>query len=438
MTVAISFIPPIFEDEYDGLKMRTLVNELERLHAEIIRSFDAIDTTGNEINDLTAVVTWANVPNANITVGSITQHVASIDHDLLLNFLSAEHIDWAASGAGTIHATNMADPILLAAGSVSAPAYAYAGDPDTGVFNVSADILGFGAGGVQIAQAKEVVGANQFIISPGVIQNSAATPSLAFGDGDTGFFETVVNRLAVTIGGVSQFVWVDDLFRGSSTRSAAMVNLTPTNTIPGFTFHSDEDTGMGSGADDQLSLIAGNVEAIRYTEASNEILEDHSFETGITASTAQAQGQRPLLSSYNEVSIVANNNDAVTLPPASEGRWCLVINRGANKLQVFPASGDDLGQGIDSSDTIKSGTSLLWIAFNGTTWHEVATKLSRLQDVNIDGIGDNELMRRQGGLLVGSGANLTYDGSTLTAAEFSGPIGGDAQGQIAARICGGM
>ncbi len=67
MTVAISFIPPRFdEDEYDSSKMRALVNELERLHAEFIRSFDTVDTTGNEINDLSSVVTWANVPLANI------------------------------------------------------------------------------------------------------------------------------------------------------------------------------------------------------------------------------------------------------------------------------------------------------------------------------------------------------------------------------------
>lgn len=46
---------------------------------------------GGEINDLTAAVTWANVPNANITQGSVTQHVAAIDHDGLLNYAAGEH-----------------------------------------------------------------------------------------------------------------------------------------------------------------------------------------------------------------------------------------------------------------------------------------------------------------------------------------------------------
>ena len=105
---------------------------------------------------------------------------------------------------------------------------------------------------------------------------------------------------------------------------------------------------------------------------------------------------------------------------------------------MFPDSGDDLGEGVDSSDTSKKGTSLYWIAFDSTTWHEVATKLSRMQDVDIDTVGDDDLLYRVGGILVGTGGLLTFDGTTLTAPAFSGPMGGDAHGQIAARVCGGM
>ena len=63
-----------------------------------------------EVNDLSAAVTWVNVPDANITVGSVTQHVASINHDGLLNFLAAEHIDWAVTGAEDIHADRLPAP----------------------------------------------------------------------------------------------------------------------------------------------------------------------------------------------------------------------------------------------------------------------------------------------------------------------------------------
>jgi len=55
-----------------------------------------------EVNDLTAAVTWDNVPNANITQGSVTQHVAAINHDALLNFASNEHFTEASIDHGSI------------------------------------------------------------------------------------------------------------------------------------------------------------------------------------------------------------------------------------------------------------------------------------------------------------------------------------------------
>ena len=43
---------------------------------------------------------------------AVTQHVASIDHDSLLNYVAAEHVDWAqdqtgSGGAGQIDAANI-------------------------------------------------------------------------------------------------------------------------------------------------------------------------------------------------------------------------------------------------------------------------------------------------------------------------------------------
>lgn len=54
------------------------------------------DNSGTEVNNLGVVVTWANVPDANITEGSVTQHEAAIDHDALLNYLATEHVIYSA------------------------------------------------------------------------------------------------------------------------------------------------------------------------------------------------------------------------------------------------------------------------------------------------------------------------------------------------------
>ena len=81
---------------------------------------------GAEVNDLSSVVTWANIPDANVPESAVTQHEAAIDHDALTgfvagehllesaidhdaltNFLAAEHIDWAVTGAEDIHADRL-------------------------------------------------------------------------------------------------------------------------------------------------------------------------------------------------------------------------------------------------------------------------------------------------------------------------------------------
>ena len=51
-------------------------------------------TVPAEVNDLTASVTWANVPDLNITQSSVIQHVGAIDHNSTLNYAANEHIDW--------------------------------------------------------------------------------------------------------------------------------------------------------------------------------------------------------------------------------------------------------------------------------------------------------------------------------------------------------
>lgn len=92
---------------------------------------------------------------------------------------------------------------------------------------------------------------------------------------------------------------------------------------------------------------------------------------GITASTTQTQGQGALTGDINEISTCANANDTVTLPTALAGRHCLVINNGANTLQVFPASGDNLGAGLNTATTIASASRKLFVAFDATNWEPV-------------------------------------------------------------------
>jgi hypothetical protein len=109
--------------------------------------------------------------------------------------------------------------------------------------------------------------------------------------------------------------------------------------------------------------------------------------TGITASTTQTQGQGALTAEINEVSTVANTNDTVTLMTASAGKNIWIINNGVNTLQVFPASGDSVGLGVNSPTTIGAGEVQLYLAYDSTNWKQQILLGTSLTELAQDAVG---------------------------------------------------
>lgn len=94
-----------------------------------------------------------------------------------------------------------------------------------------------------------------------------------------------------------------------------------------------------------------------------------SVTTGITAATAQTQGQQALTTEWNTVSTVANVGDVVTMPTCIAGRRCVIWNRGAKALQVFPASGDKFDGGpLNGSVIIAAGGRYAFCGIDATEW----------------------------------------------------------------------
>ena len=56
---------------------------------------DPSTLTTTETNDLTSAVTWANVPDANITESSVTQHQGAIDHGSIAGLGDDDHTQYA-------------------------------------------------------------------------------------------------------------------------------------------------------------------------------------------------------------------------------------------------------------------------------------------------------------------------------------------------------
>lgn len=174
----------------------------------------------------------------------------------------------------------------------------------------------------------------------------------------------------------SSLTSVGALDSGTITSNFGAIDNGTSNITTGGILKVDVD-GTGINAAGSVTLGAGNDAGIYWDgtklllDASGTSFNNYTV-SGITASTTQTQGQGALTGIFNEVSTVANNNDTVTLPSATAGLEVTVINNGANNLQIFPATGDNLGKGVNTSRTIVKTGRIVFRAYNSTNWYMVS------------------------------------------------------------------
>jgi len=96
---------------------------------------------------------------------------------------------------------------------------------------------------------------------------SATAPTVVFGDGNTGFYESGDNDLYFTADGTATMILEENAFYGAISMGPKMVRETPSTTNPVFCFNSDEDTGIGRAGANTGSLVAGGVNALNWTNA---------------------------------------------------------------------------------------------------------------------------------------------------------------------------
>ena len=204
--------------------------------------------------------------------------------------------------------------------------------------------------------------------------NEPATPTLAFGNADTGFYADVDDRLDVAIAGARKWQ-ISDFQLGGVGTGFGMLSSVASATTPSLLPSSvDINTGVGSAVADSMSLIAGGIEGLRLTEASSHVIQHHEAQVGITADVSSVQGGGVLLSTYNVISVSGTAGDAVTLPAVFEVGTKIWIKNdaAANAIDIFPASGDDAGAGADTAISLAAGSSALFI---GTVFNDTWTQM---------------------------------------------------------------
>lgn len=93
---------------------------------------------------------------------------------------------------------------------------------------------------------------------------------------------------------------------------------------------------------------------------------------GITASTTQSQAGGTELNTnamFHIVTTVASAGNALRMAGAVAGKWCIVVNRGANSLGLYPDVGDSIHTGaVDAVYNVAAGASVMLVGADATNW----------------------------------------------------------------------
>lgn len=251
-----------------------------------------------------------------------------------------------------------------------------------------------------------------------IAAGSAGSPSLAWGDGDTGFYELSDGIINFTSQGVGQFSFRTGAILPFEANGAAILNEAASSTNPTLApSASDLDTGIGWASGDILSLIAGNIEGLRLTELNSGVVQAPVADVAITALSGGGQGGAGILiNSYNNITIAAAGGDSVTLPAIFAVNSLIHIkNNGANAVDVFPGSGDDLGAGADTAVSLAVGDGITYIAtVANTTWTPFTIAAAATGDVSKVGTPvDNQIGVWTGDGTLEGDANFTWDGNQV-------------------------
>lgn len=143
-------------------------------------------------------------------------------------------------------------------GSNLAPSYSFLNDIDTGIYSISANSMGFVAGGTLCAYINN----SDFIAQSRLFINNMGTvvfPSISFvGDTNTGFYQSALDNLDVSAGGVR----IINFNSGS-----VLLGLDGSAAGPSLAFLSDPDTGIYKGSVNRLSISCGGSLCSEFTTA---------------------------------------------------------------------------------------------------------------------------------------------------------------------------
>ncbi len=236
-------------------------------------------------------------------------------------------------------------------------------------------------------------GSGQHVFLP--LEDDPTTPTLSFGDSDTGMYGFADNVIRVSVAGTAEAAFTSGAFQGVS-NGPAMYWEVPSATNPTLLPSAgDPDTGIGQNAADNISLITGGAEAVRINSEQNI-----EFMTGnLTFGNTQAfifMGTERFIHSYDNGSSFPNT----------------FVGKGAGSLTI---DGSSLGANTGIGNNVLS--SLTDGEYNTMVGHLVGEDLTT--GTGNTGIGNSAFLQAisiTNSVALGSNALFTVETGTANTA----------------------
>ena len=210
------------------------------------------------------------------------------------------------------------------------------GNTDTGwVLTTNNPITIGGASGTALTFA-QFSGAGSFTAGAGLTQTGTTFDVASTGGGSLTISADSINLTSgIATVGTYRSVTVDTYGR--------VTGGTNPTTFSGYGI-SDSSANLFSALTDKTgtggTVVFSTSPTLSSATLTTPALSGETFSTSASvAAGTNAQGQGALTSDFNVVTTAASNPSGVTLPTATTGRRVVIVNKGANPIAVFPASG---------------------------------------------------------------------------------------------------
>lgn len=204
-------------------------------------------------------------------------------------------------------------------------------------------------------------GAGQITAGAGLTKSGNTLDVASTGGGSLTITADSINLTSgIATAGTYRSVTVD-------TYGRVTAGTTPT-TFSGYGI-SDTSANLAAAITDETgsgALVFGTSPSLTTPALSGETF---STTNNVTAGT-NSQGQGALTSDFNVITTASSNPSGVTLPTATQGRRVVIVNKGANTVNVYPASGgtiDALAQ--NTSIALPANQVMIFNASSTTQWY---------------------------------------------------------------------